>query len=106
MSRMTHIFKGSIRKKVENKNWEFLKRNIIEKKKKEISEDNQPIAFMESTCIVAFNAEKKSNINMETGQNQMEGQTITITTRAADCREIIKRLKMLVLFIAVYTYFN
>lgn len=34
MSRMTHIFKGSIRKKVENKNWEFLKRNIIEKKKK------------------------------------------------------------------------
>ena len=59
MSRMTHIFKGSIRKKVENKNWEFLKRNIIEKKKKEISEDNQPIAFMESTCIVAFNAEKK-----------------------------------------------
>ena len=106
MSRMTHIFKGSIRKKVENKNWEFLKRNIIEKKKKEISEDNQPIAFMESTCIVAFNAEKKSNINMETGQNQMEGQTITIITRAADCREIIKRLKMLVLFIAVYTYFN
>ena len=105
MSRMTHIFKGSIRKKVENKNWEFLKRNIIEKKKK-ISEDNQPIAFMESTCIVAFNAEKKSNINMETGQNQMEGQTITIITRAADCREIIKRLKMLVLFIAVYTYFN
>lgn len=76
------------------------------KKKKEISEDNQPIAFMESTCIVAFNAEKKSNINMETGQNQMEGQTITITTRAADCREIIKTLKMLVLFIAVYTYFN
>ena len=60
---------------------------------------------MESTCIVAFNAEKKSNINMETGQNQMEGQTITII-RAADCREIIKRLKMLVLFIAVYTYFN
>ena len=75
-------------------------------KKKEISEDNQPIAFMESTCIVAFNAEKKSNINMETGQNQMEGQTISIITRAADCREIIKRLKMLVLFIAVYTYFN
>lgn len=75
-------------------------------KKKEISEDNQPIAFMESTCIVAFNAEKKSNINMETEQNQMEGQTITIITRAADCREIIKRLKMLVLFIAVYTYFN
>lgn len=105
MSRMTHLFNGSIRKKVENKNREFLKRNIIEKKK-EISEDNQPIAFMESTCIVAFNAEKKSNINMETGQNQMDGQTITIITRAADCREIIKRLKMLVLFIAVYTYFN
>ena len=105
MSRMTHLFNGSIRKKVENKNREFLKRNIIEKKK-EISEDNQPIAFMESTCIVAFNAEKKSNINMETGQNQMDGQTITIITRAADCREIIKRLKMLMLFIAVYTYFN
>ena len=105
MSRMTHIFRASIRKKVENKNREFLKRNIIGKKK-EIIEDNQPIAFMESTCIVAFNAEKKSNINMETGQNQMEGQTITIITRTADCREIIKRLKMLVLFIAVYTYFN
>ena len=105
MSRMTHIFRASIRKKVENKNREFLKRNIIGKKK-EIIEDNQPIAFMESTCIVAFNAEKKSNINMETGQNQMEGQTITIITRAADGREIIKRLKMLVLFIAVYTYFN
>lgn len=102
---MTHISKASIRKKVENKNREFLKRNITGKKK-EISEDNQPIAFMESTCIVAFNAEKKSNINMETGQNQMEGQTITIITRTADCREIIKRLKMLVLFIAVYTYFN
>ena len=106
MSRMTHLFNGSIRKKEENKNRESLKRNIIEKKQKEISEDNQPIAFMESTCIVAVNAEKKSNINMETGQNQMEGQTITIITRAADCCEISKRLKMLVLFIAVYTYFN
>ena len=58
MSRMTHLFNGSIRKKVENKNKEFLKRNMIEKKK-EISEDNQPIAFIESTCIVAVNAEKK-----------------------------------------------
>lgn len=34
MSRMTHIFKASTRKKVENKKWEFLKRNIIGKKKK------------------------------------------------------------------------
>lgn len=34
MSRMTHLFNGSIRKKVENKNKEFLKRNMIEKKKK------------------------------------------------------------------------
>ena len=80
------------------------------KKKKEISEDNQPIAFMESTCIVAFNAEKKvkhkhgnrakpdgraDNYNNNKGGRLPRNHQKIKNARAFHCRVYLFQLRLL-----------